>query len=141
MESKNSSEPRLLMSLAAIHRRSARDTAGASLASVCDISPYFSFQKEETHPHKANEVKKKLTMSYKLNQWHSHWFMLVQRKDIRLELKGVILGIFKEIKSGFLSLKSFLERIHMLIFNFFLYLNLARTTSQMYIYLQGTCMC
>lgn len=55
------------MSLAVIHRRSARDTAGASLASVCDISPYFSFLKEETHPHKANEVKKKLTMSYKLN--------------------------------------------------------------------------
>ena len=54
--------------------------------------------------------------------------MLVQRKDIRLEPKGVILGIFKEINSGFLSLKSFLERIHMPIFNFFLSLYLKCTT-------------
>lgn len=46
--------------------------------------------------------------------------MLIQKKDVKLELNGVISGVFKKLlQAGFFSLESFLERIYMPIIIFF----------------------
>lgn len=67
MDSKNNYKPRLLTSLASIHRSTTNRENQLGIRVQYQL--HFSFQKEETHPHKANEVKKKkkLTKGYTLN--------------------------------------------------------------------------
>lgn len=67
MDSKNNYKPRLLTSLASIHRSTTNRENQLGIRVQYQL--HFSFQKEETHLHKANEIKKKkkLTKGYTLN--------------------------------------------------------------------------